>query len=394
VEVADNSYDVILVGGGLMGCATAYYLRKADDSIRVALVEMDPTYERASTPLSDGNARVQFNLKENIQISIYGMEVMARFAEEMAVDGDKPDAAFRQEGNLFLVDEAGRAEAERGFALQKSLGCPVEWLTPDEIPQYHPLCEPVGCVGGTYGTRDGSMDPWAVLMAYKRKAIALGARFMEGEVAEILASQGRITGVRLASGEELTAGVVVNSAGAWAPRLARTVGVELPVQPVKRQVFVLQTTVQREDILPALFMPSGLYLFHERAGSFTCGKSLPDDPVGFEFDWDRRIFIDVLWPELIEFVPAFDRVKVARGWAGLYAVNTFDGNGIFGAWPEIEGLFLITGFSGHGFQQCHAVGRYIAELILDQPPSLDLSVFAPRRILENKPVFESEGRLI
>ena len=144
MNTADTSYDVIMVGGGLMGCATAYYLRKADDSIRVALVEMDPTYERASTPLSDGTARIQFNVKENIQISIYGMEVMERFAEEMAVDGDRPEAAFRQEGNLFLVDEAGRAEAERGFALQKSLGCPVEWLTPDEVRQHHPLCEPVG----------------------------------------------------------------------------------------------------------------------------------------------------------------------------------------------------------------------------------------------------------
>jgi FAD-dependent oxidoreductase domain-containing protein 1 len=392
--MADNTYDVVMVGGGLMGCATAYYLRKADEGIRVALVEMDPTYEKSSTSLSDGNARIQFNVEENIQISIYGMEVMERFAEEMAVDGERPDAAFRREGNLFLVDDAGRAEAEQGFALQRSLGCPVEWLAPDEIRQCHPLCEPVGCVGGTFSPQDGTMDPWAVLMAYKRKAVALGARFIEAEVVEILASESRVTGVRLASGEELMAGVVVNSAGAWAPRLARTVGIELPVQPVKRQVFVLETTVRRDDILPALFMPSGLYLFHERAGSFTCGKSLPDDAVGFKFDWDRRIFINVLWPELIEFVPAFDRVKVARGWAGLYAVNTFDGNGIFGPWPGLEGLFLITGFSGHGFQQCHAVGRHIAELILGQPPTLDLSVFAPLRILENKPVFESEGRLI
>jgi glycine/D-amino acid oxidase-like deaminating enzyme len=125
-----------------------------------------------------------------------------------------------------------------------------------------------------------------------------------------------------------------------------------------------------------------------------CGKSLPDDPVGFEFTWNRRGFDEILWPELVDFVPSFDRLKVARGWAGLYAVNVFDGNAILGEWPELEGFYLANGFSGHGFQQCHAVGRYIAELIMGQTPTLDLSIFSPKRILENKPVFESQGKIV
>lgn len=392
--MADNTYDAIMVGGGVMGCATAYYLMQADDGLRVAIVEMDPTYEKASTPLSDGNTRVQFNIKENIQISQYGLEVMDRFAEEMAVDDDKPDLAFRRQGNLFLVDEIGREEAEGGLALQEGLGCRVEWLTPDEIKQRYPLCDPKGCVGGTFGAQDGTLDPWAVLMGYKKKAVSLGAQFIHAEVAEVRKSAGTVTGVRLASGEDLNGKFVVNSAGAWAPRIAQTVGVELPIEPVKRQVFVLETTVRPDGILPALFAPSGLYVIHERDGSFMCGKSLPDDPIGYEFTWDRRIFTNTLWPELVELVPAFDRLKVARGWAGLYAVNTLDGNAFLGEWPELEGFFLANGFSGHGFQQCHAVGRYIAELILGQPPTLDLSIFSPQRILENKPVFESQRRLI
>jgi FAD-dependent oxidoreductase domain-containing protein 1 len=392
--MTDKTYDVIMVGGGLMGCAIAYYLMKADDGLKVALVEMDPTYEKASTSLSDGNMRVQFMLKENIQISRYGLEVVERFAEDMAVDDDRPDVAFRRQGNLFLVDEIGREEAERGLALQKSMGCQVEWLTPDEIEHRYPLCHPVGCVGGTFGPQDGTLDPWAVLMGYKKKAVSLGAQFVQAEVTEVQKGEGTVTGVRLSSGEKLTAKCVVNSAGAWAPGIAQTVGVDLPIQPVKRQVFVIETTVRPDGILPALFLPSGLYVFHERSGSFTSGKSLPDDPVGYEFSWDRRIFTDVLWPELIEFVPSFDRLKVARGWAGLYAVNTLDGNAVLGEWPELEGFFLVNGFSGHGFQQCHAVGRYIAELIMGHPPTLDLSIFSPQRILENKPVFESTHRLI
>ncbi len=392
--MADNTYDVIMVGGGVMGCATAYYLMRMDAGLQVALVEMDPTYEKASTPLSDGNARMQFNIRENVQMSQYGLEVMDRFAEEMAVDDDKPDIAFHRQGNLFLVDEVGREEAEAGLALQQSLGCQVEWLTPDEIKQRHPLCDPAGCVGGTFGTQDGTLDPWAMLMAYKKKAVSLGAQFIQAEVTEVRKNAGAVSGVRLSSGEELNAKFVLNSAGAWATRIAQTVGVDLPIEPTKRQVFVLETMARPEGILPGLFAPSGLYVFHERDNTFTCGKSLPDDPIGFEFTWDRRVFINTLWPELVELVPAFDRLKVARGWAGLYAVNTFDGNAILGEWPELGGFFLANGFSGHGFQQCHAVGRYIAELILGQTPALDLSIFSPQRILDNKPVFESQRRLI
>ena len=390
----DSSFDVILAGGGLMGCAIATYLLRADDRLRVALIEMDPTYEFASTPLSDGNMRVQFNIQENIQISQYGMKVMETFSQEMTVDGDVPDPAFRRQGNLFLVDEHGREDAKRGLARQQSLGCEVEWLTPEYIRQRYPLCDPAGCVGATFGSQDGTMDPWSVLMAYKKKAVSLGAHFIHAEVAELLKSGTAVTGVRLASGEELTAGVVVNSAGAWATRLARTVGIELPVEPIKRQVFVIETNARPDGVLPGLFMPSGLYCIHERAGHFMVGKSLADDPVGFEFTWKRALFTEILWPELIEFVPSFDRLKVVRGWAGLYAVCTLDGNALLGEWPELENFFLVTGFSGHGFQQCHAVGRYIAELILGRPPVLDLSIFSPRRVIEKRPVFENVGRLI
>jgi glycine/D-amino acid oxidase-like deaminating enzyme len=116
---------------------------------------------------------------------------------------------------------------------------------------------------------------------------------------------------------------------------------------------------------------------------------MAQDRIGVDFTWDDRRFTELLWPELAEFVPPFDRLKLKRGWAGLYAVNTMDGNAILGEWPELKGLFLANGFSGHGLQQAPAVGRYLSELILGRPPSLDLSVFGPRRILENKPLSES-----
>lgn len=393
--MGDQRFDVILVGGGAMGCATAYYLLKADNKLKVAIIEKDLTYGKASTTLSDGNTRVQFNIKENIEMSQYGLKVMARFAEEMAVGANKPDVAFRQQGNLFLSDEAGEAVAKKGFALQQQLNCEVEWLTSDVIEQQFPLYNMESCVGGVFGQQDGTMDPYGLLIGYKNKVVALGAHFIEAEVTGVLKKNRDITGVRLVSGDVLQTNVVVNTAGAWAALIAGMVGVQLPIEPVKRQVFVIETAVSPATTLPLTVFPSGLYLVHEHAGIFMCSKSLDIDPVGIEdFSWEYQRFTDVIWPELVDYVPSFDRLKLLRGWAGLYAMNTFDGNAILGEWPELNGFFLANGFSGHGFQQCHAVGRYLSELILGQTPTLDLSLFSPQRILENKPVFESDHKLV
>ena len=391
----NNTYDVILVGGGVMGCATAYYLLKTDPRLQVAILEMDSTYEKASTPLSDGNIRVQFNIKENIQMSQYGLEVLKHFAEEMEVEGIRPDPAFRQQGNLFVLDEASHDESYDGWVLQSSLDAIVYWLTPEDVRREYPLYNLKDCVAGTLGVHDGTMSPLAVLLGYKKKAISLGAKFIQAEVTEILKTGNRVAGVRLASGDVLSSPVVMNAAGAWAPKVAKTVSVELPIAPTKRQVTVIETNARPENVLPLLFLPSGLYVVHEGAGVFTIGKSFPTDYVGYDdFTWERKTFEELIWPELVEYIPEFDRLKIQRGWAGLYEVNTLDGNAILGEWPELKGFFMAGGFSGHGFQQCHAVGRYIAELMLQKTPTLDLSIFSPKRILENKPVFESRRKII
>jgi glycine/D-amino acid oxidase-like deaminating enzyme len=263
------------------------------------------------------------------------------------------------------------------------------------VQAIYPLFNLVECVGATFGPKDGTMSPLDVLLAYRRKAISLGATVLEAEVSALLKEDRHIGGVRLTSGEILTAPAVVNTAGAWAAKLTQTVGIDLPLKAIKRQVYSIETPVHFERILPALLLPSGQYCFHEGEGHFTTGGARPDDPETFaDFSWSRERFEAHLWEGLVKYLPAFDRLKVVKGWAGLYAVNTFDGNAILGEWPELPGLFLANGFSGHGFQQCHAVGRYLAELILDQPSTLDLSIFSPRRILANKPVFENPRKII
>jgi glycine/D-amino acid oxidase-like deaminating enzyme len=387
-----NIYDVVIVGGGIMGSSTAYTLMRADNKLKVAVVEMDPTYTRASTALSLANTRIQFSLKQNIQISQYTFEFLESFAEVMAVGGDKPNIAYRREGNLFLVDESGRSAAKEALDLQKRLGCRVDWWPPEKIMRRYPLYDTSGLVGGTFGPQDGYFDAYAVLMGYKAKARTLGVEYLADEVIKITTAGGRITGVALNSGKILTSKFVINCAGAWAASVAQTAGVKLPVEPVKRQVFALDPAVKPEGPLPLTILPSGLYFRTETGGQILLGKSMDEDPIGFDFNWDDKRFTEILWPELAEFVPAFDTLKLTRGWAGLYALNTLDGNAILGEWPDLKGFFLANGFSGHGLQQAPAVGRYLSELILGIRPTLDLSIFRPERILENKPL--SEGGLV
>ena len=388
-SLKSNSYDIFIVGGGVMGSSVAYHLLTFEPTLELAVIERDPTYARASTPLSLGGIRIQFHLKENILMSLYAQEIFNRFEEEMAVNGQKPFINFRREGYLYLIDSPGRAAAEESLALQKKLGCEVEWWSPEEIKIRFPLFSVEDFVGATFGLKDGYLDPYALLMAYRAKAISLGAHYMTDEVVELRKFGGSLTGVRLASGQILDGGVVVNAAGPWAAEVARTAGVELPISPTKRQVFAVKPVIPPERPLPLVIAPSGLYFRSETGGLMLVGRSLWEDRAGFDFSWEWPRFTEVLWPELAKIVPAFETLKLVRGWAGLYETNRLDANAILGPWPGLGGLYLINGFSGHGLQQSPAAGRYLAELILRRPPALDLSCFTPQRILDNRPLEEA-----
>lgn len=389
-----QTYDVIFAGGGLMGCATAYNLLKLDPTLRIALIEKDPTYEKSSTVLSDGNMRVQFNVRENILISQFGFDVLSRFSEEMAVGDTKPDVDFRPVGNLFLVGEESRETAQAGMHLQQSLGAEVEWLEAGRVQERYAFIDTAAIAGGTFSPKDGTMDPSAVLHAYRAKSIDLGSEYIVGEVASIDVIEQRVQGVTLADGTKLAAKFVVNSAGAWGTKLAKTVGVELPIDPVMRHVFHIEGSVSSETLLPLIVFPSGLYMHHERQNHFLIGKSTPADQVGFDFTFNRRLFMDYMWEELATYAPAFESLKLIDGWAGLYAMNRFDGNALLGEWPEIKGLMLVNGFSGHGFQQCHAVGAYLADVILEKAPRIDLSAFSPQRLLSGVRVAENAHKIV
>jgi glycine/D-amino acid oxidase-like deaminating enzyme len=388
------THDVVIVGGGAMGSSTAYHLMQHDPTLSVVVVERDDTYARASTLLSDGNVRVQFNLEENIRISQHALEILETFGDDMATDRYRPEVAARHQGNLFLANEDSMSHCMDGLGMQQALGAEVQWLDAPEIEDRFVGLRLEGIVGGTFGAADGSVDPGAVMLGYRNKAIELGARYIQDEVLEVTTQDARVTGARLASGEQLEALAVFVAAGAWTADLVRPLAVELPVIPAMRTVYVVSTTVETIG-MPSLFLPSGVYALPESDRTWVMAWSRPEDPVGFDFTpAGRHRFTDVIWPELYRNIPVFDSLEVKSSWAGLYDVNTMDGNAIIGEWPTIDGLFLATGFSGHGFQQSPAVGRYLAERILHLAPVLDLSRLGPARILEGRPLYEHAGRLI
>ena len=382
------SFDVVIVGGGVIGCSAAYHLLADGRPVTVAVIERDPTYEYASTPRSAGGIRQQFSLPENILMSQFGLGFYKRFAETMAADGHVPEVSLRQGGYLFLAGEAGASALRDSHATQTRLGAPVELMDRASLARRFPSLDLDGIALGSFGPEDGWMDPHAILMGFRRKARSLGATYVHDEAIGLERVGGRVTGLGLASGGAMSAGTIIVAAGAWSATLSATVGMALPVEPVRRMAHYFEIR-EKLDPLPLTIDPSGVYFRPEGAG-YIAGKSNPDEPAGANFEVDPAWFDEVVWPAIAARVPAFETLKPGRAWAGLYDLNRLDDNLIIGDWPgEIVNLLVACGLSGHGLQQAPAVGRALAELVLDgRFVTLDLSRLSYARVVANRPLLE------
>lgn len=389
---APDSYDVVIVGGAIVGSAIAYFLaRESGGRLKVLVVERDPSYAQASTSLSLSSIRVQFSRPENIAMSRFGVAFLKSLGDWLEVDGEVPDAGFQERGYLLLASAEGLETLRANHAVQRAQNCSVALLEPDEICRKFDWIDVSGLAAGSLGlAEEGWFDAYALMQAFRRKARALGVRYMQDEVVALERSGGRVTAVQLASGEKLTAGEVVDAAGPAARKVAAMAGVDLPVYPRKRSVFVFDCRTELPDC-PLIVDPSGVYVRPEGSG-FICGSSPgPQDPdpdcEDLEVDWPA--FEEFVWPVLARRVPAFEALKLTGGWAGHYAVNPIDHNAILGRHPEVTNLVLANGFSGHGVQQSPAVGRGIAELLVyGEYRSLDLQAFDFARFAEGRPIRE------
>jgi FAD-dependent oxidoreductase domain-containing protein 1 len=379
---------VLIIGGGVIGSAAACFLAR-DFGMHALVLERDPAYRFASSALSASSIRQQFSTEINIRLSQQSLAFLRNIGDELAIDGERPQIGLIEPGYLYLATAAGRAALAANHEVQARHGADVAMLTGTELKARFPWLEVGDLAGGNLGrTGEGWFDGYSVLQAFRRKAIALGARFVAGEVSGLAAHGDSMTAV-LGDGARVDADALLIAAGAWSAPLAMQLGFDLPVTPRKRDVFVFDSPA-RLPACPLVIDPSGFWFRPEGRGFISGAPPRGEDRDGAPLeDIDHGLFDDVIWPALAARVPAFEALRVTRAWAGYYEYNTFDQNGLVGRIPGQERAFVACGFSGHGMQHAPAVGRGIAELIASGGyRTLDLAPLAPARVAENAPLIE------
>lgn len=394
-----DSYDVVIVGGAVIGSAVAYFLTANQDfDGSVVIVERDPTFAQASTSLSSGSIRNQFSNPINVQIGQYGTSFIREFAETMEVDGDRPDLGFREGGYLFLAstDEQVRTLREN-HEMQASLGADVVLWEPEQIKAAFPHLHVHDLKLASYGrSGEGWFSNTGLMNGFRKKARAQNADYLTDEVVGISRKGAQITGVKLKSGRSVSCGTLVNASGPSAARTASMAGLKVPVEPRKRTIFVFDCAKSPEGSatvndgrLPLMIDPSGTFCRPE--GRFFLSGTTPiEDPAVNLDDFEpRHEEFERVWMDLAARSGAFEAIKLVNFWAGHYAFNTLDHNVIAGPHSEVRNFIFANGFSGHGLQQSPAVGRGVSEwIIYGEFRTLDLSKIGYDRIVRNEPLIE------
>jgi glycine/D-amino acid oxidase-like deaminating enzyme len=366
-------------------------LRAADPTVAVTVIERDPAYAKSSSALSVASIRQQFSTPLSIEMSLYGIEFLRSIGKRLDVDGSAPCIDLHEGGYLFLATSAGFSTLRENFVLQTSLGADIALLAPEVLEQRFPWLNVEDIAAGAYGlTGEGWFDGYGLVQAFRKKAQALGARYIAAEVTALVKEGRRVTHVVTGNGERHACDTIVNAAGPWARRIAEMMGIDIPVHARRRSVFNVSSPARLANC-PLLIDPTGVYFRPEGAtyiaGASPSAENDPDDLPLDEIDY--AIFDDVIWPTLAHRVPGFEALRVERCWSGYYEYNVFDRNAIIGYHPEVENGIFANGFSGHGLQHGPATGRGVSELILaGRYTTLDLSSLGWARVLENRPIVE------
>ena len=350
--------DVAIIGGGIMGAATAYHLAKRGCT-NVVVLEAGEMFGLGSTGLNAGGVRYQFASRVNIELSKLSFTMMERFAEEM-----DQQIGLRRCGYLFMLDRSNDLEQfRRNVALQNSLGVPSRIVTADEIASLAPEVDVTGIIGGSWCPADGLVDPHGLLQGYVSNARRLGATLRTGARVEgVDVVDGRIVAVRTKDDVIATQNVVI-AAGPWSASVGEMVGIDIPIEPIRRQIAVTGPIPGLRPDFPFVIDFSRSLYFHREGPGILTGKSNNDEQASFDTsvdqEWRLRHF-----EEAAQRLPLLADADISAEWAGLYEV-TPDDQPILGKLPEVEGLYICAGFSGHGLMHGPATGQLMAEEILD-----------------------------
>lgn len=379
---------VVIVGGGVIGSAIAYFLASNPRfNGTVTVVERDSTYVNASSALSASSIRQQFSVPINIAISQFGIDFLREVESHLSVGGETPDLALTEFGYLYLATAAGEGILRENHAIQKTQNVDAALLDPAALQAKFTWLSVGDLSLGSLGmSGEGWFDGYGLLMAFRHKARSLGVTYIKGEAQGFTVLNQQVANVRLVDGSEIACDWAVNAAGAWAKSLIEPTGFNLPVHGRKRCVFVFSSPAQTPGC-PLVIDPSGLW-FRPEGQYWICGLTPENDVDDPPLDVDYDLF-DQAWLTLAQRVPEFEAIRLQRAWAGYYEYNTFDHNAILGPHPELPNLLFANGFSGHGLQQAPAVGRGLSEWIVDGAyASLDLSPLSVQRLVENRPLIE------
>jgi len=375
-----ESADVVIVGGGISGCALAYQLAKR--KVDVVLLERE-TLGSQSTGKCAGGVRQQFSTEDNVRVMRLSVKLLESFEQETGHPAD-----FRQIGYLFVFTQPQQVEDFRhNMEMWHRVGLTeARWLDAAEAARMVPVLNVEDVLGCTFCPTDGIASPNDVTFGYATAARRLGARLKEGiEVTGIDVASGRVQGVRTSDGDIATR-LVINSAGPWAASIGRMAGLEIPVLPYRRHIAVTGSfpAVPRNTPMTVDFQTS-LY-FHPEGDGVLMGMSDRTEPPAYVTDvnWD---FLEKMFEQAARRAPALASAGVKTAWAGLYE-STPDHQAILGPIAEVEGFWCAAGFSGHGFMQAPAASLLLTQLLLDKKSEIDISSFAFERFARGSLVTE------
>ncbi len=375
-----ESADVVIAGGGIMGCALAYQLAKRN--VDVIVLERE-TLGSQSTGKCAGGVRQQFSMEANVRLQQMSVRLFEGFEQETGHPAD-----FRQIGYLFVLTLPQHVEDfRRNVEMWRRVGLSeARWVDPAEAARMVPVLNVDDVLGCTFCPTDGIASPADVTAGYASAARRLGARLKEGvEVVGVDVAGGRVQGVRTSAGDIATR-LLFNCAGVWSASIGRMAGLEIPVLPYRRHVAVTGTfdAVPRTNPMTVDFQ-SSLY-FHPEGDGVLLGMSDRAEPPGFstEVSWE---FLEKVFAQAERRAPALVGAGIKTAWAGLYE-TTPDHQAILGPLPEVEGFWCAAGFSGHGFMQAPAAALLLTQLLLDQRSEIDISPFAFTRFAKGSLVHE------
>ncbi|MFK7994639.1 MAG: NAD(P)/FAD-dependent oxidoreductase [Granulosicoccus sp.] len=390
-----NSYDVVIVGGAMVGSSVAWFLTDNPDfDGRVLVVERDPSYQFTSTAHTNSCMRQQFSNEVNIRISQFAAEFVKNFRQYMGGDERVPDVVLQSYGYMYLAqDEEFATTLKENQQVQQALGAGTRYMTRDEIKRDYPFYHLDDIVGANHNLVDeGYFDGNTLFDWWRRSARERGVEYVTNEVVsmQLNAAGTQVDSVTLQTGDKISCGSVVNASGPRASLTAKMAGINIPVEPRKRYTFIFDAEQPLDRDLPLTIDPTGVHMRTD--GQYYLAGCPPDDDPAVDHDdfvQDHSIWEEKVWPVIANRIPQFEAIKLINSWAGHYAFNKLDQNAIIGPHTKVSNFLFVNGFSGHGFQQSPAMGRGMSELITYKEfRALDLSQLGFSRIEHNEPLIE------